>query len=162
VGLSKASVLHHAGSVENLVRSAQGYVVSSMLEHVTAAVRAAAPQEGPRVYIETMVRHFRENPHHTRMLTEALTHGHDLGDAGTNEAAGGTSVATGRWQGVATLLAHAREAGCLPERSDLRTPALLIGGGIDAIVGEALRDPDFDDDAAATELADVAEAAWLR
>lgn len=62
---------------------------------------------------------------------------------------------------VAELLAAARVARGLTTELDLRSAALMIGGGIDAIVAESLRDPAYDAIAAAELLVGVVERGFL-
>lgn len=149
-GISKASVLHHVDSVADLLRAASDQVVAEMIEDVTTALADASPETAPAAYIESMVEHFRRHPEHTRMLTEAIVGGFDLG------------ASHERWGPVAELLAGAREARGLQPHHDLRAAALVIGGGIDAIVDEQLRDPAFDGAGAARELSEAVDRTWLR
>jgi hypothetical protein len=66
-----------------------------------------------------------------------------------------------RWSAVADLIAAAREARGSVGEVDLRSAALVIGGGIDAIVSESMRDPEYDATAAAELLVGVVERGLL-
>ncbi|MGP9536757.1 TetR/AcrR family transcriptional regulator [Brachybacterium sp. AOP43-C2-M15] len=147
--LSKASVLHHVGSVADLLRAAYEQVLDAMVEEVGAVVEEAGPSQRPRAYITALVGHFREHPHHTRVLSEAIVHFGAVGES------------RDRWGPLAELLAAARGAREPMPEGDLRTAALGIGGAIDAIVAERQRDPGYDSARAAEQLADVVESTLL-
>ncbi|TCC04021.1 TetR/AcrR family transcriptional regulator [Kribbella soli] len=148
-GITKAGVLYHFPSKQALVEAAYEHVLSAMVATVGAAVDAAGPAGGPAAYIRSMVGHFRERPRHVRILIEAITSGAPLADS------------KARWSVVAGLVSAARGARGLTAEVDLRSAALLIGGGIDAIVGESLADPEYDAAAAADLLVTVVERGLL-
>src|SRR5690625_654272 len=107
------------------------------------------PGTGPEAYIREMIGHLRRHPSHTRMIIEAITHKDEQPDQDPAV----------RWQALAGVLAEAREANGLPP-TDQRTAALVIGGAIDALVAEHLRDPSFETAAAAEELIELVGSAW--
>ena len=146
-GLSKASVLHHVGSVAALLGAAHERVVSQMVAEVGAAVEVAPPTARPRAYITALIGHFRANPQHTRVATETLVR---WGRPGESRE---------RWGPLAQLLREARDAHGLSGSgsANLRTAALAVGGAIDAIVAEHQRDPSYDSAQAAEELAGAVE-----
>lgn len=148
-GITKAGVLYHYRSKQALVEAAHEHVLSGLVATVGAAVEAAGPAEGPAAYIRSMVGHLRERPRHVRMIIEGITSGTSPADS---EA---------RWSVVAELVSAARAARGLPGELDARSAALLIGGGIDAIVSESLTDPAYDAAAAAELLVDVVERGLL-
>ena len=148
-GITKAGVLYHFPSRQALVEAAYQHVLSAVVATVGAAVGAAGPADGVSAYVRSMVGHLRERPRHVRMLIEAMTSVAPLTDS------------KARWSAVADLLAAARAARGLTEPVDLRSAALLIGGGIDAIVAESLADPAYDAAAAAELLVDVVEGGFL-
>ncbi|MEV6267859.1 helix-turn-helix domain-containing protein [Kribbella sp. NPDC051936] len=148
-GITKAGVLYHFPSRQALVEAAYQHVLAAVVATVGAAVEAAGPADGVSAYVRSMVGHLRERPRHVRMLIEAMTSVAPLTDS------------KARWSAVADLLAAARAARGLTEPVDLRSAALLIGGGIDAIVAESLADPAYDAAAAAELLVDVVERGFL-
>jgi hypothetical protein len=96
-----------------------------------------------------MVGHLRERPRHVRVIVEAMTSVAPLADS------------KARWSTVADLLSAARVARGISAEVDLRSAALVIGGGIDAIVSESLSDPEYDATAAAELLVGVVERGLL-
>ncbi|MEV0792702.1 helix-turn-helix domain-containing protein [Kribbella sp. NPDC050459] len=148
-GITKAGVLYHFPSRQALVEAAYQHVLAAVVATVGAAVGAAGPADGVSAYVRSMVGHLRERPRHVRMLIEAMTSVAPLTDS------------KARWSAVADLLAAARAARGVTEPVDLRSAALLIGGGIDAIVAESLADPAYDAAAAAELLVDVVERGFL-
>jgi AcrR family transcriptional regulator len=148
-GITKAGVLYHFPSKQALVEAAYQHVLSALVETVGAAVDAVGPADAPAAYIRSMVGHLRERPRQVRMLIEAITSVAPLTDS------------KARWSAVAGLLSAARAARGLTAELDLRSAALLIGGGIDAIVAESLGDPSYDAVAAVELLVDVVERGFL-
>ena len=148
-GITKAGVLYHFPSKQALVEAAHEHVLSALVTTVGAAVEAAGPAEGPAAYIRSMVGHLRDRPRHVRMLIEAITSGASLTDS------------KARWSAVAELVSAARAARGLTGVADVRSAALVIGGGIDAIVSESLADPEYDAAAAAELLVHVVERGLL-
>ncbi|WP_432985403.1 hypothetical protein [Dactylosporangium sp. CA-233914] len=92
-----------------------------------------------------MIGHLREHPGHTRMIVEAMGHGD------------GDHDPEARWRPLAEIITVARDARGVPT-GDARTTAVIIGGAIDAIVAERLRDPRYDTAAAAEQLVQMAGA----
>ncbi|WP_427885647.1 TetR/AcrR family transcriptional regulator [Kribbella sp. GL6] len=148
-GITKAGVLYHFRSKQALVDAAYEHVVSAVVAVVGAAVEAAGPADGVAAYIRSMVRHLHEQPRQVRMLVEAVTSAAPVADA------------KARWAAVAQLVATARAARGLAAATDTRSAALVIGGGIDAIVAESLRDPAYDAIAAAELLVEVVDRGLL-
>lgn len=149
VGLSKASVLHHVPSVAELLAAAYEQVLTSLVAEMGGAVEEASAEDRPFVYVTAMIGYFREHPRHTRVASEALVH---QGLPGESRE---------RWEPLAQLLEQARTARGLPPAGELRTAALAIGGGIDAIVREQQLDPSYDSARAAELLAGALESAVL-
>lgn len=155
-GITKAAVLYHFPTKDALVRAAYEHVLDALVADVGEAVEVAPVAERPAAYVRAMIDHLRENPTHTRMLIEGLDRGE--GDHGS----------AARWRPVAGLLEDARDAlagqvgsGGVVADSDQRTAAIMVGGAIDAIVSEQLRDPAYDTAAAAEELVALLDL-WLR
>lgn len=143
-GITKAAVLYHYASKDELVRAARDQVLGELVAEVGAAVESARPAEAPAAYIRTMVRHLREHPRHTRMITEAIANEDE--DRDTRE----------RWGPLAGLLDVAVGDGAA---IDSRALAIIIGGAIDGIVAERLHDPTFDSLGAAEVLVGVVTGA---
>ncbi|MVA76229.1 TetR family transcriptional regulator [Auraticoccus sp. F435] len=142
-GITKPAVLYYFASKSAVVAAAQQAVLSALVERVSAAVDAADPAGAPAAYVREMVAHFREHPRHARMMVEALVH--------TGTPAEDSSA---RWGPLAALLQAATG-----QPGDHRALALVVGGGIDAIVAEQMRDPGFDSAAAAEVLVGLLPAA---
>ncbi|GAB2602915.1 TetR/AcrR family transcriptional regulator [Pseudactinotalea suaedae] len=149
-GITKAAVLYHFPTKDAVVAAAYQHVLTALVTRVAAAVEAAPATDGPAAYVRTMIAHLHEHPEHTRMLTEALT-STETQDQGSS----------GRWHALAQIVAAARAARGLDEHADLRTAAIIVGGAIDALVGERLRDPAYDTITAAEELVGMIERTLL-
>lgn len=145
-GITKAAVLYHFRTKDAVIDAAYRFVLAALVEDVAAAVEAVDAREGPRAYVRAMVGHLRDHPTHTRMLVEALGNsalGHSPED---------------RWRPLADII----DASVRTRRTagvDSRTLAIIVGGGIDAIVTERLHDPEYDSVAAAEALAAMLDAA---
>ncbi|MFC8045435.1 TetR/AcrR family transcriptional regulator [Nocardia sp. NPDC057353] len=139
-GITKAAVLYHFPSRDAVLEAAHAHALAALVRAVGAAVDAADPAAKPAAYARAMIGHLREHPRHTRMLIEAMT---DTDAEHAPEA---------RWRPLAALLDAAVRARGGAE-TDSRTAAIAIGGAIDAIVAERLRDPGYDTAAAAEVLA---------
>ncbi|MEV8378940.1 TetR/AcrR family transcriptional regulator [Kribbella sp. NPDC056861] len=137
--VTKAAVLYYYPSKNALVETARAEVLAGLIAAVGEAIDAAPPEDWPAVYVRSMIGHLRDNPRHTRMIIEAAIH--------TGEPADPAA----RWGPLAQVLGAAREARNLTGEVDLRSPAIIIGGAIDAIVSEHVDDPAYDT-TAATEL----------
>jgi TetR/AcrR family transcriptional regulator len=148
-GITKAAVLYHFPSKNALVEAAHAHVLAELVAAVGAAVDATPPADGPAAYVRSMIGHLRDHPRHVRMLIEAMINVVPQVDSAQ------------RWAAVAGLLETARAARGLSAPIDLRTAALVIGGGIDAIVSESLTDPAYDTATAAGVLVAAIERAWL-
>ncbi|WP_147915410.1 TetR/AcrR family transcriptional regulator [Ruania zhangjianzhongii] len=135
-GLSKAAVLYHFASKDALVQAAHQATLVALTGDVAKAIEAADSADAPAAYVRAMIGHLREQPRHTRMLIEAMSHG--FGEHGAAE----------RWRALAQIL----EASWPGRLADSRTAAVIIGGAIDGIVNESLQDPTYDTAAAAEQL----------
>lgn len=148
-GMSKPTVLYHFTDKANLVSCTYRSVLNSMIESVGTAIDAAEVADRPSVYVRAMVAHFVNRPSHARLTIEALTHGE------------GRSESSERWKPVAELIDAARHTRGAEAAPESRTAALIIGGAIDAVVAEALEDPDFDAIAASEEIVSLVEQRFL-
>ncbi|MEV4738624.1 TetR/AcrR family transcriptional regulator [Streptomyces sp. NPDC049555] len=147
-GISKAAVLYHFSSKDNLTQATFQHVLERFRAHVTERVeRESDPRAALVAYVRAMIGYQQANRRHVRVITEML-----LDDKGGTELkTPGSHDTHGRWQHLAGLLEAGRQAGRL-RVSDTRTTALAIGGAIDNIVSHWLVHPDYDLDAAADEL----------
>ncbi|MFF5214601.1 TetR/AcrR family transcriptional regulator [Micromonospora sp. NPDC000442] len=149
-GITKAAVLYHFPTKDAVVRAAHEHALAALVAGVAGAVEAADAASRPAAYVRSMVGHLREHPRHTRMIIEAMVH-----DDGDQDPAA-------RWRPLAELISAARLARGGSGDIDARTTAIIIGGGIDAIVAEQLHDPDYDTAAAAEQLIDMLDATLSR
>jgi AcrR family transcriptional regulator len=145
-GITKGAVLYHFASKDAVVAAAHAHVLSALVADVGAAVDAAPPDQAPAAYVRRMVGHLAERPDHARMIIEVM-----INDARPDSKA--------RWKPLAALLHHARESRGLTPGPDLRTLAVIAGGGIDAIISERLQDADYDTATAAESLITMLESA---
>ncbi|WP_415973783.1 TetR/AcrR family transcriptional regulator [Rhodococcus sp. 077-4] len=145
-GITKAAVLYHFRTKDAVVDAAYRFVLAALVQDVAAAVEGVDAREGPQAYVRSMIGHLRTHPRHTRMLVEALG----------NSALEHTPEQ--RWRPLADLIdAAVRARGT--DGVDSRTLAIIVGGGIDAIVTERLHDPEYDSAAAAESLSAMVNAA---
>ncbi|MFI5523552.1 TetR/AcrR family transcriptional regulator [Streptomyces platensis] len=147
-GLSKAAVLYHFSSKDNLTRAALEQVMEQFSAYVTERLaRAAGPREAIVAYVRAMIGYQQANRRQVRVITEML-----LDDGGgTRLKTPGSHDTHGRWQALAELLTEGQKAGVLRE-FDTQTVALAIGGAIDGVISHWLAHPELDLDAAAAEL----------
>ncbi|GAA1570977.1 TetR/AcrR family transcriptional regulator [Kribbella hippodromi] len=164
-GITKAGVLYHFASKQALVEAAHAHVLSALVAEVGAAVETAGPADAPAAYIRTMITHLHNHPHHVRTLIEAATstqvNSREERSASPSTSAQAVGDAEERWRVVAGLLEAARDARGIAGELDLRSAALVLGGGIDSIVAESLRDPTYDPSTAAELLINLVETGLL-
>jgi TetR/AcrR family transcriptional regulator len=147
-GISKAAVLYHFASKDEVMVATMRHVIDSYAATVGAQVEAAGEPEAMLVaYLRGTIAYLHERPAHLRVLVEGLVRDRD----GDREFAPGTPARASRWQGVAAILEGGQRAGVF-RAFDVRALALVIGGALDAVVAEWVGDRDFDLDAAADEL----------
>lgn len=147
-GISKASVLYHFASKDEVVRATFADVVDAFVADVGAAVDAAdGPEAMLLAYLHGSLAHLRAHPARMRVMVEGLV----------AEPAPGSPAAASRWQAVAGMLADGQALGVF-RPFDPRALAVIVSGALDAVAAEWLGDPTFDLDAAAAEL----EGAVLR
>ncbi|MFB6435448.1 TetR/AcrR family transcriptional regulator [Streptomyces sp. NPDC056411] len=147
-GLSKAAVLYHFSSKDNLTRAALEQVLEQFGAHVTERLaQASGPREAVIAYVRAMIGYQQAHRRHVRVITEML-----LDDAGgTRLKTPGSHDTKGRWQMLAGLLTDGQQTGVFRE-FPVQTVALAIGGAIDGVIAHWLVHPDLDLDAAADEL----------
>ncbi|GHG45794.1 TetR/AcrR family transcriptional regulator [Streptomyces griseocarneus] len=147
-GISKAAILYHFSSKDNLTRATLEHVLERFLAHVTERVeRETDPAAAVVAYVRAMISYQHANRRHVRVITEMLLD--DKG--GTRLKTPGSHDTYDRWQGLSRLLAAGQEAGAF-RAFDPRTTALAVGGAIDNVISYWLVHPEFDLDAAADEL----------
>ncbi|MGW9172138.1 TetR/AcrR family transcriptional regulator [Streptomyces decoyicus] len=147
-GLSKAAVLYHFSSKDNLTRATLEQVMEQFGAYVTERVaQAAGPRDAIVAYVRAMIGYQQAHRRQVRVITEMLLDD----EGGTRLKTPGSHDTGGRWQALADLLKEGREAGVLRE-FDTRTVALAIGGAIDGVIAHWLVHPELDLDAAAAEL----------
>ncbi|MGW2022601.1 TetR/AcrR family transcriptional regulator [Streptomyces decoyicus] len=147
-GLSKAAVLYHFSSKDNLTRAALEQVMEQFGAYVTERVaQAAGPRDAIVAYVRAMIGYQQAHRRQVRVITEMLLDD----EGGTRLKTPGSHDTGGRWQALADLLEKGRQAGALRE-FDTRTVALAIGGAIDGVIAHWLVHPELDLDVAAAEL----------
>ncbi|MGW1076126.1 TetR/AcrR family transcriptional regulator [Streptomyces sp. NPDC002537] len=157
-GISKAAVLYHFSSKDNLTRTALAQVLEQFTSYVDERVRSASdPLAAVVAYVRAMVSYQQANRRHVRVITEMLLDD----EGGTRLKSPGSHDTHGRRQALARLLAAGQEAGQL-RRFDPDAVALAVGGAIDGVISHWLAHPEFDLDAAADELETFTLAAIRR
>ncbi|BDH13030.1 TetR/AcrR family transcriptional regulator [Streptomyces hygroscopicus] len=147
-GLSKAAVLYHFSSKDNLTRATLEQVMEQFGAYVTERVaQAAGPRDAIVAYVRAMIDYQQAHRRQVRVITEMLLDD----EGGTRLKTPGSHDTQGRWQALADLLEEGRRAGALRD-FDTRTVALAIGGAIDGVIAHWLVHPELDLDAAAAEL----------
>ncbi|REK86891.1 TetR/AcrR family transcriptional regulator [Streptomyces inhibens] len=147
-GLSKAAVLYHFSSKDNLTRAALEQVIEQFSAYVAERLaQASGPREAVIAYVRAMIGYQQANRCQVRVITEMLLDDH----GGTRLKTPGSHDTHGRWQALAALLTEGQQAGVFRE-FDVRTVALAIGGAIDGVIAHWLVHPELDLDAAAAEL----------
>ncbi|RLU81612.1 TetR family transcriptional regulator [Streptomyces griseocarneus] len=157
-GISKAAVLYHFSSKDNLTRTALTQVLEQFTTYVDERVRQESdPLAAVVAYVRAMISYQQAHRRHVRVITEMLLDD----EGGTRLKAPGSHDTHGRRQALARLLAAGQEAGQL-RRFDPDAVALAIGGAIDGVISHWLAHPGFDLDAAADELETFTLAAIRR
>ncbi|MFG2222393.1 TetR/AcrR family transcriptional regulator [Streptomyces sp. NPDC048644] len=147
-GLSKAAVLYHFSSKDNLTGATLAQVLDRFGAYVSERVaRESDPLDAVVAYVRAMIGYQQANRRHVRVITEMLLDD----EGGTRLKTPGSHDTHARWQTLAALLAAGQEAGRL-RQFDTRAVALAIGGAIDGVIAHWLVHPDLDLDAAADEL----------
>lgn len=147
-GVSKAAVLYHFGSKDDLAEATLAHVFDRFGEHVGERVAEASGARARLVaYVRGMVGYQHRHRTHVRLITEVLLD--DRG--GTRFRQPGQHDRNQRWQMLAGLLAAGQAEGVFRD-FDTKTTALAIGGAIDGVVSQWLADPGLDLDAAAGDL----------
>jgi AcrR family transcriptional regulator len=144
-GTSKASVLYHFAGKDALLEATLATVLEGLVDRVAQAVsEAPSPGEAVFAYVRSMVGHLAGHPAHARAMTELLALEEVRGQ-------GARRRETSRWQTLAGLVTEGQRTGELAP-GDPVVAALLVGGAVDGLVGQAVADPDFDLAAASAEL----------
>ncbi|MFG2287556.1 TetR/AcrR family transcriptional regulator [Streptomyces sp. NPDC048595] len=147
-GLSKAAVLYHFSSKDNLTRAALEQVMGQFSAYVAERLaQAPGPREAVIAYVRAMIGYQQANRRHVRVITEMLLDD----EGGTRLKTPGSHDTNDRWQTLATMLTEGQQAGVLREFHP-PTIALAIGGAIDGVIAHWLVHPELDLDAAAAEL----------
>ena len=145
-GISKAGVLYYFRSKDEVIEAAYGLVLGELTETVGRAM-AAAPTGRAEIdaYVRALLTHIIGHPEHIRILIEiAIIHAGTILDPERPQ----------RWAPLAAAIERGHREGDLL-KVDARTAAIALGGAIDAILNEALNDPNYDLDAATDQLLDL-------
>ena len=141
VGVTKAAVIYHVGSREQLVRAAYQRVIDAFIGAVTERVATAGDAvQVVEFTLRAQLEYFREHPDHARVIVEAL--GSDLGIEDSPSA-------PERRDALAGLILAARGVGDAESAGVL---AVLLNGALDGAVAASLTDSSFDLAAAGEEL----------
>lgn len=158
-GLSSTGMIsyHFAGKddlmgevVAEVLRAAEGFMRPRIEAHTTASDRL-------RAHIESNLALVREFPGYLPALVEVLSN--VRGDSPSMREFAGVTEAMN--QTLVGIVRRAQEAGEFRE-FDPVTMVLALRGSIDALVGQAARDPQFDAVAHGRELADLFDRATRR
>ncbi|MGW2632155.1 TetR/AcrR family transcriptional regulator [Streptomyces chattanoogensis] len=147
-GLSKAAVLYHFSSKDNLTAAALTQVLEEFSAYVGERVaRETNPRDAVVAYVRAMIGYQQAHRRQVRVITEMLLDDH----GGTRLKTPGSHDTHGRLQALTALLTEGQKAGVLREFHP-ETVALAIGGAIDGVIAHWLVHPDLDLDAATAEL----------
>lgn len=147
-GVSKAAVLYHFASKDELIDTTLADVFERFSAYVRERTEAARdPRDALVAYLHAVIGYQGAHRGQVRLIIEALLD--DRG--GTRFRQPGQHDVNGRWQALAELLASGQSAGRFRD-FDTKTVALAVGGAIDNLVSQWLVDPRLDLDAAAAEL----------
>ncbi|MFF4224073.1 TetR/AcrR family transcriptional regulator [Streptomyces abikoensis] len=157
-GISKAAVLYHFSSKDNLARITLEHVLEGFRAYVHERVeRETEPCAAIVAYVRAMISYQQANRRHVRVITEMLLDD----EGGTRLKNPGSHDSHDRLGHLAGLLARCQETGQV-RAFDPVTVALAIGGAIDGVISHWLVHPDYDLDAAADELETFALSAIRR
>ncbi|MER5303314.1 TetR/AcrR family transcriptional regulator [Streptomyces lasiicapitis] len=147
-GLSKAAVLYHFSSKDNLTRATLDHVIGEFTAYVAERVAAATdPRDAVIAYVRAMIGYQQAHRRHVRVITEMLLDDH----GGTRLKTPGSHDTAGRMQSLADLLTAGQQARCF-RPFDPVAVSLAVGGAIDGVISHWLTHPELDLDAAADEL----------
>lgn len=147
-GISKAAILYHFSSKENLARATLEHVVERFTAYVTERIeKQPDPRAAVIAYVHALVGYQQANRSHVRVITEMLLDD----EGGTRLKTPGGHDTGGRWNALAELLTEGQRTRHFRE-FDTRSVALAIGGAIDGVIAHWLAHPELDLDAAADEL----------
>lgn len=119
-GMSKAAVLYHFSSKDNLTQATLTHVLDSVTAYVTERVAHAAGPKGAVVaYVRSVVGYQRTERRHVRVIAEMLL-----------DRRSGAASPVGRWGMLVRLLADGQRAGVFRE-FDPQMVALAVGGAIE-------------------------------
>jgi AcrR family transcriptional regulator len=148
-GITKAAVIYHFASKNEVIKAAYDSVVQSMIAHVGHQVEAAATAEAMvEAYLTSMIDYVRLNPRHIRMIIEAMV---ESAETGVEEQ----PTSPGRVQGLANLIDAAKADDSYRKDVDSSQLAIILGGAVDAIAAASLTNPDLDLTAATATLLDL-------
>lgn len=149
MGIAKGGIIYHFSSRDELIKAALQEVFDRLGRHMVERVMGAASlREATRLYVVTLVGYLDGHRDEVRLISEGFA-------ATRSPESAGERVHT-RWSGLADILDQAvAETG--RTGVDTKVLAISVSGGIDALVTEALRDPDFDLRAAGERLADMVD-----
>lgn len=147
IGIAKGGIIYHFSSKEELLNASLDSVFDRLSRFVIARVSAANnASDVVRLYIVGMIEYLDTHRNEVRLIAESYMF--------ARTPAGVAEEATSRWQTLAGIIASVDA-----ERGyggpDPRVLAIVVSGGIDALVNEALVDPDFDLSRAAAQLAEM-------
>ncbi|MFI2103437.1 TetR/AcrR family transcriptional regulator [Isoptericola sp. NPDC019693] len=148
LGIAKGSIVYHFEGRDQLVAAALDDVYARIAAAVTERLSdAASPRDAVRRYITALVDHLDAHRSEARLISDAF------GRVGGPDDA--SSQVESRWRALADLVRAAlaqRPAGDSPA-PDAEVLAISVSGAVDALVGQALRDPSFDLSGAGETLA---------
>lgn len=149
MGIAKGGIIYHFSSRDELIRAALQEVFDRLTRHMLEQVeRAVSLREAVWIYVVTLVGYLDAHRDEVRLISE--------GFAATQNAESAEEQVQTRWSGLADILDQAVAETGRPG-VDTKVLAITVSGGIDALVGEALRDPGFDLRAAGERLAEMVD-----
>lgn len=148
-GITKAAVIYHFASKNEVIRAAYETVLTDMVDHVTERVEAAdSPVAAVEAYLAAMIDYAGRHPNRIRMLIEAMVAGDETGVTDR-------PTSPDRARGLATLIRAAQADGGYRADVDADGLAIILGGAVDAVAAARLTDPELDLEAATAQLLDL-------
>jgi AcrR family transcriptional regulator len=156
IGISRGLISYHFAGKDELMTEVISTVVAQARDYMEP--RIFAESTGPamlRTYIKSNLAFMQEHRNYLIAIVEILRHRFAVG--GPPRVRGPNSEVAAR--PLVDLLARSQAAGELREDFDPKTMAIAIRAAIDAAPPLMSRDPEFDIDSYAKEIADAFERA---
>ncbi|MCP2635704.1 TetR/AcrR family transcriptional regulator [Microbacterium sp. HD4P20] len=145
VGITKAAVIYHVGTKQQLVKETYEHVLARYIDHIAREVDAAPdPRSAVVAYLRAQTAWLQSNRDSARLIVEALA----TSDAGIEDA----PHSPRRHDALTAMLTEALGL----DEGAARIRAVVLAGATDAAISAWLDDPGFDVTAATEVIEDIA------